>query len=141
MEKSASRRRFLQDMTALGAASGVSAALGATSAAAEQSLTLAQAQPVSPPAQNTRNLPRIQLMIGPGTLPSVGKDRMDLLRYRLSGKPRLLTLALTRTSSSECSTSIERSVGTRPLLLIGILIDGRRVGGSLRLSQCRLHLS
>ena len=28
-------------------------------------------------------------MIGPGTLPSVGKDRMDLLRYRLSGNPRL----------------------------------------------------
>jgi hypothetical protein len=34
MEKSASRRRFLQDMTALGAAGGVSAALGATSASA-----------------------------------------------------------------------------------------------------------
>ena len=34
-------------------------------------------------------LPRIQLLIGPGTLPSVGKDRMDLLRYRLSGNPRL----------------------------------------------------
>jgi len=28
-------------------------------------------------------------MVGPGTLPSVGKDRMDLLRYRLSGIPRL----------------------------------------------------
>jgi L-asparaginase len=28
-------------------------------------------------------------MIGPGTLPSVGKDRMDLLRYRLSGIPRM----------------------------------------------------
>src|SRR5262245_4708863 len=89
MDKSASRRRFLQDMTALGAASGVSAALSATSAGAEQPLTVAQAQPVSPPAQNMRNLPRIQLMIGPGTLPSVGKDRMDLLRYRLSGNPRL----------------------------------------------------
>lgn len=89
MDKSASRRRFLQDMTALGAASGVSAALSATSASAEQSLTVAQAQPAAPPAQNARNLPRVQLMIGPGTLPSVGKDRMDLLRYRLSGNPRL----------------------------------------------------
>jgi L-asparaginase len=28
-------------------------------------------------------------MIGPGTLPSVGKDRMDLVRYRLSGNQRL----------------------------------------------------
>ena len=28
-------------------------------------------------------------MIGPGTLPSVGKDRIDLLRYRLSGNARL----------------------------------------------------
>src|SRR5215468_2985347 len=89
MEKSASRRRFLQDMTALGAASGASAALGATRVSADQPLTVAQAQPVSPSVQGTRNLPRIQLMIGPGTLPSVGKDRMDLLRYRLSGNPRL----------------------------------------------------
>jgi L-asparaginase len=92
MEKSASRRRFLQDMTALGAASGVSAALGATSAGAQESLLIAQAQPASPPARsadNARPLPRIQLLIGPGTLPSVGKDRMDLLRYRLSGNPRL----------------------------------------------------
>src|ERR1044072_874020 len=39
MEKSASRRRFLQDMTALGAASGVSAILGAASASAQPSLT------------------------------------------------------------------------------------------------------
>src|SRR5262249_4182838 len=31
----------------------------------------------------------IQLMIGPGTLPSVGASRMDLLRYRFSGNPRL----------------------------------------------------
>lgn len=37
------------------------------------------------------NLPRIRLMIGPGTLPSQGKDRMDITHYseRLSGKPRL----------------------------------------------------
>jgi L-asparaginase len=92
MEKSASRRRFLQDMTALGAVSGVSAALGATSAGAQESLQIAQAQPASPAARsadNARPLPRIQLLIGPGTLPSVGKDRMDLLRYRLSGNPRL----------------------------------------------------
>jgi L-asparaginase len=92
MDKSESRRRFLQDMTALGAAGGVSAALGATSARAQQSLEVAQAQPGSPAmrsADSARNLPRIQLMIGPGTLPSVGKDRMDLLRYRLSGNPRL----------------------------------------------------
>src|ERR1700736_867560 len=40
-------------------------------------------------ADGARGLPRIQLLIGPGTLPSVGKDRMDLLRYRLSGTPRL----------------------------------------------------
>jgi len=92
MDKSASRRRFLQDMTALGAASGVSAALGATGAGAQQSLQIAQAQPTSPSmlaADNARGLARIQLLIGPGTLPSVGKDRMDLLRYRLSGNPRL----------------------------------------------------
>jgi L-asparaginase len=90
MDKSASRRRFLQDMTALGAATGVSAAVGTTPARAQQST--AQAQPASPAtraADNARNLPRIQLMIGPGTLPSVGKDRMDLLRYRLSGYARL----------------------------------------------------
>src|SRR5690242_13515867 len=70
MEESASRRRFLQDMTALGAASGVSAALGATSAGAQESLQMAQAQPASPSmlaADNARPLPRIQLLIGPGT--------------------------------------------------------------------------
>ncbi len=36
-----------------------------------------------------RSLPRIYLLIGPGTLPSQGKDRMDLVRYRKSGRPRL----------------------------------------------------
>src|SRR5688572_32300955 len=36
-----------------------------------------------------RRLPRIQLIVSAGTLPSVGKDRMDLLRYRESGVPRL----------------------------------------------------
>jgi len=37
----------------------------------------------------TSTLPRIHLIISTGTLPSVGKDRMDLLRYRESGIPRL----------------------------------------------------
>src|SRR5262249_47304952 len=90
MDKSASRRRFLLDMTALGAAGGMSAAAGTTSGRAQQSM--AQAQPAPPAmraAENARILPRIQLLIGPGTLPSVGKDRMDLLRYRLSGNSRL----------------------------------------------------
>jgi L-asparaginase len=86
MRKPASRRRFLQD-TALVAAGGV---LGAGSAQTEE-LRLAQVQDPAPiPAEAlNRGLPRIHLMIGPGTLPSIGKDRMDLLRYRLSGNPRL----------------------------------------------------
>jgi hypothetical protein len=77
-------------MTALGAAGGVSVVLGADGAGAQQSF--AQAQPGVPAtlaADTVRGLPRIQLMIGPGTLPSVGKDRLDLLRYRLSGNQRL----------------------------------------------------
>src|SRR5262249_13642666 len=90
MKKSASRRRFLQNMTALGAASGVSAALGATTAGAQQSLQLAQAaSPSTRSADNARSLPRIPLLMGPVNLPSGGKDRMDVLRYRLSGNPRL----------------------------------------------------
>jgi L-asparaginase type II len=40
-------------------------------------------------APGPRALPRIELMLCPGTLPSVGKDRMDLMRYRQSGIPRL----------------------------------------------------
>jgi L-asparaginase len=86
MRKPASRRRFLQD-TALVAAGSV---LGAGSAQTDE-LHLAQVQgpaPIPTEALN-RGLPRIHLMIGPGTLPSMGKDRMDLLRYRLSGNPRL----------------------------------------------------
>src|SRR5262245_46462827 len=90
MDNSASRRRFLQDMTALGAAAGAGAALAASD------MRVAQAQPAAPAPQarvpevaGARGLPRVHLMIGPGTLPSVGKDRMDLLRYRLSGNPRL----------------------------------------------------
>jgi len=91
MARSATRRRFLKDMTALGAAGGVSAALAA-GAQAEGQRRLAQAQPQTDPAPApgaARGLPRVHLLIGPGTLPSVGKDRMDLLRYRLSGNTRL----------------------------------------------------
>jgi L-asparaginase len=86
MRKPASRRRFLKD-TALAAAGTV---LGASSAQTDE-LRLAQAQgPAPTPAEAlNRGLPRIHLMVGPGTLPSMGKDRMDLLRYRLSGNPRL----------------------------------------------------
>jgi L-asparaginase len=85
-----SRRRFLQDMTALGAVGGASAAFGAGEAQAQEASRLAQAQPApTPQPEIPRALPRVHLMIGPGTLPSVGKDRMDLLRYRLSGIPRL----------------------------------------------------
>ena len=40
---------------------------------------------------------RIRLMAGPGTLPSQGRDRMDLTHYnvRFSGKPRLATSEMT----------------------------------------------
>jgi len=97
MDKSASRRSFLQHMTALGALGSASTGLAASDARAAESRQTAQAQPGAASAPQTgasetagaRGLPRIQLMIGPGTLPSVGKDRMDLLRYRLSGNPRL----------------------------------------------------
>src|SRR5215218_3167883 len=39
----------------------------------------------------THDLPRIRLLMGPGTLPSQGRDRLDVLRYNelRSGKPRL----------------------------------------------------
>jgi L-asparaginase len=86
MRKPESRRRFLQD-TALVAAGSV---LGPSSAKTDE-LRLAQAQGPTPiPAEAlNRGLPRIHLLVGPGTLPSIGKDRMDLLRYRLSGNPRL----------------------------------------------------
>jgi L-asparaginase type II len=97
MDKSASRRSFLQHMTALGALGSASTGLAASDARAAESRQTAQAQPDATSAPQTGasetagapGLPRIQLMIGPGTLPSVGKDRMDLLRYRLSGNPRL----------------------------------------------------
>jgi L-asparaginase type II len=94
MARSESRRRFLQDMTALGAAGGVSAALAASAHAEGQPAAqrVAQAQPqagAAPAAEAARGLPRIHLLIGPGTLPSVGKDRMDLVQYRKSGNPRM----------------------------------------------------
>ena len=38
---------------------------------------------------STKHLPRICLLLGPGTLHSRGADRMDFLRYRLSGQTRL----------------------------------------------------
>ena len=84
-------------MTALGAFGSTSAGLAASDAGAAEPRQIAQAQPDAAAARQkgasetagTRGLPRIQLMIGPGTLPNIGKDRMDLLRYRLSGNPRL----------------------------------------------------
>jgi L-asparaginase type II len=96
MDKASSRRRFLQDVTTLSAVGGVSAALSATGAGAEP-VRMAQGAgaPALAPQERARSeaaargLPHVHLMIGPGTLPSVGKDRMDLLRYRLSGIPRL----------------------------------------------------
>jgi L-asparaginase type II len=95
MARKESRRRFLKDMTALGAAGGVSAALAASAHAqgqADAPRRLAQAQPqagAAPVAAAATGLPRVQLLIGPGTLPSVGKDRMDLVQYRKSGNPRM----------------------------------------------------
>ena len=93
MGKSASRRRFLQDMTAIGAVGGAAAIAARQAEAAPRQLAQAQpgaaAAPQGRGAETARGLPRIHLLIGPGTLPSVGKDRMDLLRYRLSGIPRL----------------------------------------------------
>lgn len=35
------------------------------------------------------DLPRLRLLLAPGTLPSQGKDRMDFLRYSRSGRPRM----------------------------------------------------
>ncbi|TMJ34509.1 MAG: asparaginase [Alphaproteobacteria bacterium] len=93
MDRSASRRRFLRDMTTLGAVSGVCAAFAGSSRAAEPPrMAQAGAAPRAGAAESataTGGLPLVHLMIGPGTLPSVGKDRMDLVRYRLSGNQRL----------------------------------------------------
>jgi L-asparaginase len=87
MDEPAGRRRFLMNMTALSAAGGVAAAATAHDAQA-QPQRVAAAGPqerASPP----KGIPRIHLIVSAGTLPSVGKDRMDLLRYRESGIPRL----------------------------------------------------
>ena len=88
-----SRRGFLKDMTALGAAGGVSAAFARVRQKPKRTgPAVAQAQPQQRGAGRpaaAAGCRAIHLMIGPGTLPSVGKDRMDLLRYRLSGNPRL----------------------------------------------------
>jgi len=90
MQDSASRRRVLQNMAAFGAAGTVS---GAFASEGQHPRQFAQAQPGAQgrtsAGAEASGLPRIQLTIGPGTLPSVGKDRMDLLRYRVSGIPRL----------------------------------------------------
>jgi L-asparaginase type II len=82
MDTQATRRRFLQETTALAATGGITSAV-------DVSISVAQAQPAASEKESPRGLPRILLLVGPGTLPSVGKDRMDLLRYRLSGIPRL----------------------------------------------------
>jgi L-asparaginase len=50
-------------------------------------ITLADSQESGMTAHKDR--PRIHLIVSAGTLPSVGKTRMDLLRYRESGIPRL----------------------------------------------------
>ena len=90
MHDPASRRRVLKNIAALGAAGTVSTAFAS---AGQRPQHFAQAQGDAPArasdATASGGLPRIQLLIGPGTLPSVGKDRMDLLRYRVSGIPRL----------------------------------------------------
>ena len=90
MHDPASRRRVLKNIAAFGAAGTVPTAFAN---AEERPQHFAQAQSDAPvrPSDPTASggLPRIQLLIGPGTLPSVGKDRMDLLRYRVSGIPRL----------------------------------------------------
>src|SRR5687767_12405101 len=94
MENSAGRRRFPKDVTALGAAGGVSGAMAGKEAQAQSGGPLSQspgglAQARGSGDGSPRGLPRIHLLMSTGTLPSVGKDRMDLLRYRESGIPRL----------------------------------------------------
>jgi hypothetical protein len=91
MKDRESRRRFLQDLSALSVAGGVYAAAGNRADAQDTRLAQAQAgaTPDQPAPAARRGLPRIQLMMGPGTLPSVGKDRMDMVSYRRSGNPRL----------------------------------------------------
>jgi L-asparaginase type II len=91
MDEHAGRRRFLMNMTALGAAGGVSGAIASHEAHGQPALTqvAAAADSQERAGAASKNLPRIHLIVSAGTLPSVGKDRMDLLRYRESGIPRL----------------------------------------------------
>jgi len=91
MDEYTSRRRFLMNMTALGAAGGVSGPLASQEGhAGSASLQMvAAADPADRTSAFGKGLPRIHLIVSAGTLPSVGKDRMDLLRYRESGIPRL----------------------------------------------------
>jgi L-asparaginase len=88
MKRSSDRRQFLRHVSALGAAGGVSVALG-NGVHGQQLAQVQTDKPSGSAAGASGALPRVHLMIGPGTLPSMGKDRMDLLRYRLSGNPRL----------------------------------------------------
>ena len=90
MHDSATRRQVLKNMAGFGVAGTVSTAF-ASEARNPRQFAQAQHGAQGRASENTASgaLPRIQLMIGPGTLPSVGKDRMDLLRYRVSGIPRL----------------------------------------------------
>jgi L-asparaginase type II len=84
------RRRFLQDLTALSAIGGASATFTTSEAHAVESSRGRPAQASATlQTELTRPLPRVHLMVGPGTLPSVGKNRMDLVGYRRSGIPRL----------------------------------------------------
>src|SRR5688572_4202006 len=81
------RRKFLQGLTALSAI-GFSGALPRHARADSDNRIDGDAIPTTQP-ELTRALPRVRLMVGLGTLPSVGQNRMDLLRYRFSGVPRL----------------------------------------------------
>ncbi|MGA7164202.1 MAG: twin-arginine translocation signal domain-containing protein, partial [Pseudolabrys sp.] len=80
MHDPASRRRVLKNIAAIGAAGTVSTAF-ASAGQRPQHFAQAQSDAQTRPSDSTASggLPRIQLLIGPGTLPSVGKDRMDLL--------------------------------------------------------------
>ena len=74
MDESTNRRQFLQKVSTLVAAGGVSVALAAEGAGAQQSL--AQAQPAAPAslaADTARGPPRIQLMILDGNATERGQ--------------------------------------------------------------------
>ncbi|MGQ0522292.1 MAG: asparaginase [Betaproteobacteria bacterium] len=58
-------------------------------------------------------LPRIRLLVGPGTLPSRGKDRMDFTNYRRSGRPRMTAAELlAEIPEVERLASVEAEGGT-----------------------------